>query len=75
MSWRDRAACLGADPDLFFPERGGHPNAPAKAVCGDCPVSDECLAYAVECRITVGVWGGTTDRERRTIRRRRRQRS
>jgi len=47
--WRSRAACLGADPELFFPAAEGGPVydaqvAAAKAMCARCPVTAECLA-------------------------------
>jgi WhiB family redox-sensing transcriptional regulator len=66
-SWRDRAACRGADPDLFFPERGESAD-PARQVCARCPVRQPCLAYALDNGITHGVWGGLTERERRVLR-------
>jgi WhiB family redox-sensing transcriptional regulator len=59
--------------DLFFPERGDfHGVALAKRVCAGCVVRDECLAFAVDNREEVGVWGGTSPKERRSIRRARR---
>ncbi len=51
-NWRDEAACRDADPDLFFP------TGPAQA---------RCLAWALDHGVTDGVWGGTTEDERRTI--------
>ena len=69
-AWQAEAACRGVDPDLFFPERGGA-TAEAKAVCADCPVAVECLAYAME-TYQVGIWGGKSGRERNQIRRARR---
>lgn len=69
-SWMDRAACRGADPELFHPERGDNLAVrEAKAVCAECPVRARCLHYAVECREIYGVWGGASERERRRIRR------
>jgi WhiB family transcriptional regulator, redox-sensing transcriptional regulator len=41
----------------------------AKAVCGDCLVIDECLAYAIAQGAPFGVWGGMTAVERRPLRR------
>jgi adenine-specific DNA glycosylase len=63
--WRARAACLDEDPELFFPviEEGPLVDA-AKAVCGRCPVRDQCLAYATT-NIHFGVAGGLTADERR----------
>jgi WhiB family redox-sensing transcriptional regulator len=65
--WRDRAACRGTDPGLFFPERG-EPADPARQVCARCPVRQPCLACALDNGITHGVWGGLTERERRVLR-------
>ena len=39
----------------------------ARKVCSDCPVKSPCLEYALEHRIDHGVWGGTSERERRRI--------
>lgn len=65
--WREQAACLGCDPDLFFPQRYdvGNVNA-AKAVCFGCPVRSECLdEYLWEDQ---GIFGGTSAKERRKLR-------
>ena len=71
--WMERAACRGLPTDLFFPERGGRAAASAaKAVCAACPVSDDCYEYAFASHERHGIWGGTSERERRRIRRQRR---
>jgi len=57
-AWHGQAKCRGADPDLFFPERGDRP-ARALAYCEECPVRPQCLASALEVASTPGVWGGT----------------
>ena len=71
--WRDRAACLHADPDLFFPISTAGPALrqvdEAKRICRTCPVQAPCLAWALRQGIASGVWGGTTAEERRAIRR------
>ena len=64
--WRQRAACRGTDLDVFFPERG-EPAEPARQVCARCPVCQPCLEYALSNRITHGIWGGLTERERRPL--------
>jgi WhiB family transcriptional regulator, redox-sensing transcriptional regulator len=69
--WTEQAACADADPDIFFPERG-KPTAPAKAICAVCPVRVECLEYALDASEKFGVWGGTSEKERRRLRRDRR---
>jgi WhiB family redox-sensing transcriptional regulator len=70
-AWMVDAACADADPDLFFPTRGRAPAA-AKALCAACPVRPECLDYAVSNGIEWGVWGGTSQGERRVLIRHRR---
>lgn len=66
-SWRDKAACRGADSDVFFPERGESAD-PARQVCARCPVRQPCLVYALDEKIAHGIWGGLTERERRVLR-------
>ena len=72
--WRDRAACRDADPELFFPVSdmgpGARQVAEAKSVCARCPVSAPCLDYALDNALDHGVFGGTTERERRALVRR-----
>lgn len=70
MKWQAKANCLGADPDLFFPPQGGLV-WPAKEVCRGCAVRDCCLEFALANGEKFGVWGGMSERERRTIRRQR----
>jgi WhiB family redox-sensing transcriptional regulator len=44
----------------------------AKKVCPGCPVEKQCLEFALE-NGEFGVWGGTSERRRRTIKRHRKQ--
>lgn len=70
--WQERAACRNEDAELFFcvePESVRH----ALAVCAGCEVREACLAQAMAARETFGVWGGTTETERRRIFRRERR--
>lgn len=71
-SWHHQGACRGPENRgvEWFPQRGEDPE-PARAVCSGCPVRERCLEHALEAR-EVGVWGGTTDRERTALRRARR---
>jgi WhiB family redox-sensing transcriptional regulator len=64
--WREQAACRGADLDVFYPERG-QTAGPARQVCARCPVRQPCLDYALSNRITHGIWGSLTERERRPL--------
>lgn len=66
--WQQSANCLGVDPDLFFPERGGSTEE-AKEVCQGCVVRQECLDYAMRNDEKRGVWGGLSRRERIDLRR------
>jgi WhiB family transcriptional regulator, redox-sensing transcriptional regulator len=78
MNWRQRAACLDTDPELFFPVGTiGHALdqiAQAKTVCRDCPVRAQCLEWALNTTQAAGVWGGMDEDERRQLRRHRRAR-
>ncbi|MEU6070657.1 WhiB family transcriptional regulator [Streptomyces sp. NPDC047082] len=67
--WVESAACRSADPDELFVQ-GAQQNR-AKSLCHGCLVRTECLAEALDSRIEFGVWGGMTERERRTLLRRR----
>ena len=72
--WQRHAACKGPNSDLFFP-----PTAPerkeersarerdAKAICAACAVCADCLRYALRIREVHGIWGGTTELERRDL--------
>jgi WhiB family transcriptional regulator, redox-sensing transcriptional regulator len=72
-SWRNQSICRDTDPDLFFPVgttgQALIQIARAKEVCGECPVSAECLAFALETNQDSGIWGGTSEEERRVMRR------
>jgi WhiB family transcriptional regulator, redox-sensing transcriptional regulator len=72
LSWMSRGACRGGDPGLFFPlsESGSSlwQIEQARAICRRCPVLTTCLRYAMDTG-QEGIWGGTTDDERRAIHR------
>jgi WhiB family transcriptional regulator, redox-sensing transcriptional regulator len=65
--WRELAAFRGIDLEVFFPGRGESAE-PARRVCAACPVRQACLDYAISNRISHGIWGGLTERERRALR-------
>lgn len=72
--WMTEGRCRGMDPGVFFPADGaGVPFA--VAICRDCRVRSTCLEYALGNGIRYGVWGGTSERERARIARRRRARA
>ena len=70
LAWQDLANCRGADPDLFFPERGASTRT-AKSICRECSVQAECIEFAIVSSEKFGIWGGMSERERRKIRRQR----
>jgi WhiB family transcriptional regulator, redox-sensing transcriptional regulator len=71
--WREKASCRSVDPDLFFPVgttgialvQIEH----AKSVCQQCDVKQACLDFAIQTNQDSGVWGGTSEEERRKLRR------
>jgi WhiB family transcriptional regulator, redox-sensing transcriptional regulator len=70
--WRLQAACRDTDPDLFFPVGTTGPAldqiATARAVCDACPVQEPCLEFALMTNQDSGIWGGTSEDERRKLR-------
>lgn len=68
--WQLQAACRNADSRLFFGcanENWQVRNAReqrAKALCAQCPVQQECRAYAIEVAEPYGIWGGLNAHER-----------
>src|SRR4051795_8076807 len=65
--WVERALCRKVDPELFFPAAGRHPTS-AKKICARCPVQPDCLGWALANNEEFGVWGGTSEQERRRMR-------
>ena len=57
--WRVSASCQDSDPDGLF-VRGAEQNR-AKLVCMGCPVRTECLAEALDNRISFGVQSANTE--------------
>ena len=74
VRWMERAACKGLDPEMFFPEKG-QAYSVAREACARCEVAAECLEHALATGEMFGMWGGAPERERRQLRRQRRQAS
>jgi WhiB family transcriptional regulator, redox-sensing transcriptional regulator len=73
-SWESSAACRGSESVWFVPPLGRESKherrareATAKRICADCPVSRECLDYALRVNEPFGIWGGLTEAERRQL--------
>lgn len=75
MDWRHSAACRDEEPELFFPIGNTGPALQqiddAKRVCQACDVIEPCLNWAIESGQDAGVWGGMSEDERRSLKRRR----
>ncbi|MEW2287814.1 WhiB family transcriptional regulator [Streptomyces sp. NPDC047841] len=71
--WQAQAACRGMKSSMFFSpagERGSarrRREARAIAVCRGCPVQSDCRSFAENSRQAYGVWGGSTERQRRAL--------
>lgn len=77
LDWQEEALCRTLPNILFFGEEGeselerqGREHR-AKAVCDRCPVAEPCLEFAMETNQKYGIWGGLTDKERASLKRRR----
>ena len=66
------AACRNTEPDLFFPVGTTGPAVDqieaAKRVCRACEALEPCLDFALATNQESGVWGGTSEEERRKLR-------
>ena len=72
--WQLNALCRGNHAYLFFPpstferkEERERREMKAKAICGVCPVMENCSEHAVAIREPFGIWGGLTEVERRNV--------
>jgi WhiB family redox-sensing transcriptional regulator len=71
--WHLDAACIGVDPEIFYPldlapDSAGV--AVAKRICGGCPVRAQCLAEVMAAEDPARRWGisgGTTPAERAAL--------
>ena len=71
--WQSHGACRDTGTTMFFHpefERGitrETRTAAAKAICGRCPVLQQCRDYALTARETYGTWGGLDELERKAM--------
>lgn len=56
-AWQGLGACVGMDPEIFFPLRG-ESSEDAREICRPCSVKEECLEFAVANNEQFGIWGG-----------------
>jgi WhiB family transcriptional regulator, redox-sensing transcriptional regulator len=71
--WMEGAACKGFPRAVFFPGAADVVPPSAKEKCDSCDVKAECLDFALRNPSLLGVWGGTSEEDRRKIRRQRRR--
>src|SRR5205823_4410487 len=69
-AWQANAACRDHPEVSWFPSRGEDVR-PAQTICAGCAVRAECLEFALmhepDDRSRVGIWGGTSARQRRPL--------
>lgn len=68
LNWMDDALCREVGTDIFFPDTDTHPRT-ALNICRRCDVEIECLDYALQIGPVAGIWGGTTEKDRRRLKR------
>jgi WhiB family transcriptional regulator, redox-sensing transcriptional regulator len=64
-AWVSKALCRTTDPDQLFVR--GAAQRKAAAICRHCPVMQQCAADALDNHVEYGVWGGMTERQRRSL--------
>lgn len=71
-NWRNHALCRDSNAELFFPI-GSTGQAlemieAAREICDECAAKAPCLEFALQTNQEAGIWGGSTEEERRAIR-------
>lgn len=74
--WQEQGACKTRLDLNWFPGRG-EATSEQKTVCAGCPVRIDCLAWALDkgAHEDFGIWGGTSERQRRILRQKRTKRA
>lgn len=70
LAWQEQALCAQTGSEFFFPEPGSSVRE-AKYICRLCEMRPACLEYALAHDERFGVWGGLSEKERLSLRRRR----
>lgn len=71
VQWQQQAACVGTDPEVFFPGEKVRITVGVRRICEGCDVRAACLEYALAQGEWFGVWGGCSADERRNLARKR----
>lgn len=69
--WMADGKCREYPSEVFFPHDGVGV-VKTQRICNSCAVKQQCLEFALDNNIDHGIWGGTSERERRRLRRTRR---
>lgn len=64
--WLAKALCTSEHLDILYATDARRMSA-ARQLCAACDVQMECLDYALANGEQHGVWGGTTEKERRAV--------
>jgi WhiB family redox-sensing transcriptional regulator len=68
LDWRQQGACIGHDPDIWFPrDRDKHKREQATQICRGCPVNFRCAEEALKNAEPYGIWGTITEAQRALI--------
>jgi WhiB family redox-sensing transcriptional regulator len=67
-SWQKDAACRGYGTERFILPTGSREVREAKRICSRCPVTEQCLTFALRDPGIKGIWAGTSARERDRMR-------
>jgi len=67
--WMESGLCAQVGGDLWFARKGEATKLrQAKAICRHCPHIKDCLNYAITHNERHGIWGATTEHDRRCMR-------
>ena len=67
QEWMDDAECVGYNPNWWFTDGLAHKKAEtqmAMEICNECPVTAQCLNYAMSQRMFDGIFGGLRGAQR-----------
>jgi WhiB family redox-sensing transcriptional regulator len=67
FEWSEEAPCRAFGPDYMYPTSENSQTRVAGQLCFDCPFQVSCLNYALTIKEEYGVWGGTTEKDRKDI--------
>lgn len=66
-AWKLNGACVDQNPEWWFVTPGDLRVLDAIRICKTCPIRERCLEYALTTDSAWGIWGGTTEKQRKQI--------